>query len=187
MVRALYLLPAFLGLAFALPSVSAEYRDPVEHFFQAFLGHLRAEIDDARSSGRKGVVVMYHFEECPACTRMKKEVLSRPDVQTWYRREFAVIGIDTRGAQPITGLDGKTYPENDYARAVAIKGTPTFDFYGVDGSHQYRHVGGIYDPAEFLQLGRFVANGAFRAQTFADFKRDDRGAKQPSPTSLKGK
>lgn len=187
MVRALRVFSAVLGLAFALPSLAAEYRDPAEHFFQAFLGDLRAEIDDARSSGRKGVVVMYHFEECPACTRMKKEVLSRPEVQTWYRREFAVIGIDTRGAQSITGLDGKIHPENQYARTVAIKGTPTFDFYGVEGSLQYRHVGGIYDPAEFLLLGQFVASGAFRGQTFADFKRDHRGVNLPSPTSPKGK
>jgi len=165
MKLALRFVVALLGLA-ACVSASADYRDPMEHFFQPFLGDLRSEIADARASGRKGVVVMYHFDECPYCTRMKREVLSRPDVQDWYRREFSVLAIDTRGAQPITGLDGKTLPENEYARAVRLRGTPTFDFYGTDGSHVYRHVGGIYVPADFLLLGSYVTTGAYRDKTF---------------------
>jgi thioredoxin-related protein len=168
---------ALFGLMACLPA-SAEYRDPMEHFFQPFLGDLRAEVAEARSSGRKGLVVMYHFEECPYCTRMKKEVLSRPDVQNWYRSEFVIIGIDTRGAQPITGLDGKTLIERDYARAVRIKATPSFDFYGADGSHLYRHSGPLYAPDDFLMLGRYVASGAYRSETFQAYRR----AAQPGET-----
>lgn len=149
---------------------SADLRDPVDHFFHPFLGDLRAEVAEARATGRKGVMVMYHFEECPACTRMKKEVLNRPAVQDWFRREYVVVGIDIRGAQPITGLDGNTLEERVYANAVDIRGSPTFDFYALDGSRLYRHVGGIYRPGEFLALGEFVASGASRSQTFAQFR-----------------
>jgi len=156
---------ALLGLAACIPA-TAEYRDPTEYFFQPFLGDLRSEIADARASGRKGVVVMYHFEACPYCTRMKKEVLSRPDVQDWYHREFTVVAIDTLGDQPITGLDGKTLPEKAYAHSVGIRGTPTFDFYGTDGSRLYRYIGGIYVSEDFLLLGRFVVTGAFRNSSF---------------------
>jgi len=156
---------ALLGLAACIPA-TAEYRDPMEYFIQPFLGDLKSEIADARANGRKGVVVMYHFEECPYCRRMRKEVLSRPDVQDWYHREFTVVAIDILGDQPITGLDGRTLPEKEYARSVRIRGTPTFDFYGTDGSRLYRYVGGIYVPEDFLLLGRFVVAGAFRNSTF---------------------
>jgi len=155
--------------AFAPPSIAAGERDPVDHFFQPFLGDLRSEIADARAAGRKGVVVMYHFEECPACTRMKRSVLNQPAVQDWFRRRFTVLGIDIRGAQPITGLDGRTLTERDYGRAVAIRATPTFDFYGPDGTRLYRHVGGLYTAEDFLSLGEFVASGASRSQTFAQY------------------
>jgi thioredoxin-related protein len=170
---------ALVGLWAGIAPAAAPYRDPADHFFQPFLGDLRAEIADARSNGRKGVVVMYHFEECPYCTRMKNEVLSRPDVQDWYRSEFTVLGIDTRGAQPITGLDGKTLLEKDYAAAVRVKGTPSFDFYGADGEHLYRHVGALYDPAEFLLLGRYVATGAHRKQTFQEYRQAARSPGKP--------
>ncbi|MSQ54699.1 MAG: thioredoxin [Betaproteobacteria bacterium] len=162
---------AALLLLFAAPHArGAELRDPVDHFFHPFLGELRAELAESRASGRKGVLVMYHFEECPACARMKKEVLNRPAVQDWFRREFVVVGIDIRGAQPVTGLDGRTMEERAYAKTVDIRGSPTFDFYAADGSRLYRHVGGVYRPDEFLALGQFVASGASGSQTFAQFR-----------------
>ncbi|MGE0875990.1 MAG: thioredoxin family protein [Burkholderiales bacterium] len=162
-------------LAAALPGRAADLRDPVDHFFHAFLGDLRAEVAEAARTKRKGVVVMYHFDECPACTRMKKQVLNRPAVQDWYRREFVVIGIDMRGAQPVTGLDGRTMEERAYAKAVEIRGSPTFDFYAPDGTRIYRHVGGIYEPDDFLALGEFVASGASRTQTFAEYRQKSPG------------
>ena len=141
-----------------------------EAFFDPFLGDLQSELADARAAGKKGVLVMYHFEECPYCRRMKREVLLRPEVQQAYRKDFTTIAIDTRGAQAITDFRGKVLPENDYARSVGVRATPTFDFYAPDGARMYRYVGGIFDPREFLLLERYVASGAFRSQTFAQFK-----------------
>ena len=154
-------------LAFAAAAHAAE---PWEAFFDPFLGDLKSELADAGAAGKKGVVVMYHFEECPYCRRMKREVLLRPDVQRAYRRDFTVIAIDTRGAQPITGVQGSILPENRYAKSVGVRATPTFDFYAPDGERLYRHVGGLFDAGEFLLLERYVASGAFRSQTFAQFK-----------------
>lgn len=172
MTRVLYALLALaIALGFAPQSGAAALeRDPDTYFFNAFLGDMRDALADARSTGRKGLLVMYHFTECPYCQRMRREVLNRPEVQDWFRREFVVIPIDIRGAQPITGLDGKTLPESDYGRAMAIRGTPTFDFYALDGSRVYRYVGGLFDPADFLLLGHFVASGAYRVQTFKDYR-----------------
>jgi thioredoxin-related protein len=141
-------------------------------FFSPFLGDLRAEIDEARRTGRKGVMVMYHFDACPYCQRMKDEVLVRKDVQEGYRKAFVTLAIDTRGAQPITGLDGRTLPEGAFAKEQKVRGTPTFDFYGPDGERLYRHVGGLFDPAEFLLLGRYVASGAHRSLTFREYRRN---------------
>lgn len=153
-----------------LPAALAVERDPDSHFFMPFLGDLRDELGEARADSRKGLLVMYHFEECPSCQRMRREVLNRPEVQDWYRRTFRPIAIDIRGAQPITDLNGKTLSETAYGRAVKIHGTPTFDFYALDGTRVYRHVGGLFDPADFLLLGRFVAAGAYNGQSFKDYR-----------------
>ena len=147
-----------------------------EAFFDPFLGDLRAELEEAKRTGRKGAVIMYHFEECPYCQRMKREVLSRPEVLEGYRADFVRLAIDTRGAQPITGLDSRVLPENVFAKEQKVRGTPTFDFYGADGERLYRHVGGLFDPAEFLLLGRYVASGAYRSLTFLEYRQKPKGS-----------
>jgi thioredoxin-related protein len=162
-----------LLLLLAPPAISAE---GWEAFFDPFLGDLRAELDEAKRSGRKGVMVMYHFEECPYCARMKREVLSRPEVQQGFAKDFVRLAIDTRGAQAITGFDARTMPENAFAKEQKVRGTPTFDFYGAGGERLYRHTGGVFDPAEFLLLGRYVASGAHRSSTFIAYKQKSKGS-----------
>jgi len=163
------LIASLVALAL-LTGAAPATRDAMEHFIQPFLGDLREELAEAKAGGRKGMVIMYHFEECPSCTKMKQTVLNQPVVQDWYRNTFRVIAIDTRGAQPITALDGRALSESEYARAVQIRGTPTFDFYAPDGTRTYRHVGGLFTVGEFMLLGQYVASGAHRNQTFAQYR-----------------
>ncbi len=152
-----------------LLAATAARAESWERLFPPTFGDLRAELNDAKAAGRKGLFVMYHFEECPYCRKMKAGVLARREVQDWYLREFGTIAIDTRGSQTITGFDGKQLPENEYARSLKINRTPTFEFYGLDGKLLYRHAGAIYEADEFLLLGRYVASGAYRSQTLQNY------------------
>jgi len=154
------------ALVLVTPAASAEDWD---RLFSPTLGDLRADLAEVKASGRKGMVIMYHFEECPYCQRMKTGVLAQREVHDWYLREFVAVAIDTRGSQAITGLDGKVLPERDFARAQGLRGTPTFDFIAPDGTPVYRHVGALYDTVSFVGLGRYVASGAYRSQTFKAF------------------
>ncbi|MCC6209508.1 MAG: thioredoxin family protein [Burkholderiales bacterium] len=163
---------AFAALALLLLFAPAHAADGWERFFEPSLGDLRAEAAEAKKDGGKGLVVMYHFEECPYCERMKREVLSRPEVQAHYRKAFRALAIDTRGSQEITGFSGKTLPENEFTRAAGVRATPTFQFYAPDGTLLYTQGGAIYDPAEFMLLGDYVASGAHRSAPFTAYKRN---------------
>jgi thioredoxin-related protein len=153
-----------------LLAASVHAAEPWEAFFDPFLGDLKSELADAKAAGKRGVVVMYHFEECPYCRRMKQQVLGRPQVQKQFRKDFTVVAIDIHGAQAITGVDGNVLPEKRYARSVGVSATPSFDFYAADGQRMYRQVGGVFDPDEFVLLERYVASGAYRSLTFEQFK-----------------
>ncbi len=158
------------ALLLALALVPARADEGWEKFFELSFGDLRAELAEARKAGQRGLLVMYHFEECPYCARMKREVLSRADVQAAFRRNFRAIAIDTRGSQEVTGLDGRTLPESEFARAAGVRSTPTFQFYAPDGALLYTQRGALYDPADFILLGDYVASGAHRSASFADYK-----------------
>jgi thioredoxin-related protein len=162
--RALAALALLCALA---PAAAAE---GWEKFFELSFGDLREEAAEARKSGRQGLLVMYHFDECPYCQRMKQEVLLRPEVQAWYRKRFRAIAVDTRGAQEVTGFSGKALPEKEFARAAGVRATPSFQFYALDGALLATQAGAIYDPAEFILLGEYVASGAYRQASFAAYK-----------------
>jgi len=168
-------LAALLLLCALSPAFAA---DGWEKFFVPSLGDLRQEAADAKAAGKQGVMLMLHFDACPYCKRMKDEVLPRPEVQRHFQRQFASIAIDTRGDLPITGFDGRTLPEKEFARSLGIRGTPSFLFFALDGTRVYAHAGGLFDPAEFMLLADYVASGAYRNAGFAAYKqsRQKRGS-----------
>ena len=164
-VLALLLLPALAGAQGAAPA-----RDPMQHFFALSLGDLQADLDEARRAGKRAAFVMYVRDDCPYCERMKKNILSRPDVQAWYRERFALLAVDIRGAVPITDFGGKATTEKDFALAQGVKFTPVIMFYGLDGKPLTRMDGEIRSTEEFMLLGEFVVSGAYTKMKFAEFK-----------------
>lgn len=174
--RSFSLLLLCLLVPAAQAAPTAAYRDPIDYFFHPFLGDLKAEAADAKKAGKQAIVVMYEFDDCPYCARMKREVLSRPDVQAYYRKHFQLFQIDTRGDQMITGFDGKNLIEKEFARAAGIRYTPTFIFYGLDGTPLVTQRGALYDPKQFLLLGEYVASGAYRSVSFAQYLQSKKGS-----------
>lgn len=172
---ALLLLCLLVPAAQAAPKV--QYRDPVDYFFHPFLYDLQAAAQDAKKAGKSAIMVMYEFEDCPYCRRMKREVLSRSDVQTYFRKHFQLFQIDTLGDQTVTGFDGKDQIEKKFARAAGVTSTPTFVFYGLDdGKPLVTWVGGLYDPREFILLGKYVASGAYRRYSFSQYLKSKKGS-----------
>jgi thioredoxin-related protein len=164
------------GLLSVLPASAAETRDADQHFFNLNTGDLRAEAGDAAKTGKKALLFMFEQEGCPGCIYMKTRVLNRPDVQKFYRQHFLNFSVDIYGAVPIKDFTGRDYTEKSYAQALRVTGTPTFAFYDLGGKEIVRIVGPVKDPAEFILLGEFVASGAYRTGTFADYRKLKRKA-----------
>ena len=51
-----------------------------------------------------------------------------------------------------------------------MRATPSFQFFAPDGTLLATQAGAIYDPAEFMLLGEYVASGAYRNANFAAYK-----------------
>jgi thioredoxin-related protein len=168
---------AVLLAALVSASVAAQASDAMDHFFQPFLGDLRDALAEAQSSGKRGVMVMYHFEECPSCQWMKANILSREDVQAYFRERLVLVPLDTLGALTITDFHGGEWTEKDFAKSVPIRGTPTFIFYDLEGRPAVTQVGRVKDPRDFMLLADFFATGAYRTQLFAQYRQSKQGKK----------
>ncbi|MBX3651959.1 MAG: thioredoxin family protein [Burkholderiales bacterium] len=145
-------------------------RDAMTHFFDANMGDLRAELADAKAAGKKGILLMYEQEGCPACLYMKQNVLNRSDVQALYRKHFVNFTIDLFGSVPLQDFKGRDITEKAFAAEAKVRATPTFAFHDLNGTEVVRITGAVRDVAEFKLLAEFVASGAYRNRSFAEHR-----------------
>lgn len=164
-VLRLLLLLAALGLAGAVRA------DVHAKFFDQKFGDFKAELATAKAQGKQGILIMFEQEDCPFCHRMKETVLSRPEVQAYFRKHFLIFSVDIKGDTPVTDFAGKESTEKAFAFEHRARATPVFAFFGLDGQPLTRYTGATKDAAEFMQLGRYVVDGAYKTTTFAAYKR----------------
>jgi thioredoxin-related protein len=153
----------------ALPSPAAELRDP-SAFFTLNMGDLKGELADARAAGRQALLVMFEQEGCPGCAHMRRNVLSRAEVQDYYRKHFVNLTVDIHGSVPLKDTTGRDATEKSYAQGAKVRMTPTFVFYDLNGAEIVRYAGPLETPEEFILLGQFVATGAHKKSTFAQYR-----------------
>lgn len=148
----------------------AETRDPSNHFFQPKFGDLQADLQEAKKQGKQGIFLFFEMDDCPFCERMKTTILNQAEVQDAFRAKFLVYSIDVNGDTGMTDFQGKDTSEKAFAFAHRVRATPTLLFFDLDGKLVARHTGPTKDKAEFLLLGRYVAEGAYATQPFAKYK-----------------
>lgn len=162
---------ALMLVGIPLPGIAADANDAAG-FFELNMGDLKSELAEARSDGKKALMVMFEQEGCPGCMHMKRHILNRKDVQAYYRANFANLSLDIWSSVPVRDFANREQSEKAYAQAAKIKGTPTFVFYDLSGNEVVRILGAFDTPEDFLLLGHFVASGAYKTRSFAQYKAD---------------
>lgn len=161
-----------LGLIFCLFAATAwaETRDVQQHFFNQHLGDFKAELDVAKAEGKQGILLMFEMEDCPFCHRMKQTILNQSEVQDYYRQHFLIFSVDSEGANGLVDFSGKTTTEKQFALDHRVRATPVFLFFDLSGKMLTRFTGAAKDSKEFMALGRYVVDGAYKTMPFARYK-----------------
>ena len=160
-------------LSFSL-SVSAQTRDPLQHFFYASFGDLSEEVLNARNEGQKGVMLMFEEDDCPFCARMKKTILNRVDVQEYFRANLRPILIDKELTDELIDFDGSMTNMKDFSeKKYRVRATPVFLVFDLDGKpmKRGRYTGAMTSVEEFMQFGKFFSEGINNQMSFTRYKR----------------
>lgn len=172
-MRTLFRLVLIWFVATAAVRVQAAAGDA---FFETSLGDYAAELRAAQQQGKQGVLLVFEAEGCPFCHRMREKVLSRPEVQSFFRQHFTAYSVDILGSVTVTDFSGRETTEKAFARALKVPATPTFLFIGIDGREIARYTGATRDVDEFMALGRYVTEGHWQKTSFAKFYPEGRAA-----------
>lgn len=160
-----------LALVLLIQPALAEVRDPHTHFFMSKMGDFKEELATAKAEGKQAVLVMFEMDDCPFCARMKANILSQIPVQDYYRQHFLIYPVDVKGDTPMTDFQGKETSEKAFALSQRARATPVFVFYDLEGNPITRYTGATQSAEEFLLLGRYVVEGAYKTAPFNVFKR----------------
>jgi len=157
-----------------LTAWAAAGRDPYSYFFNETFGNFVEELQQARAQGKQAVLVFYEMDECPFCHYMKQNVLNQPEVQEYFRAHFLNFSVDIEGDIEVTDFANHHVTQKEMAKAARVRATPVIAFYDLNGKEIYRHTGRTSDAAEFLLLGKYVADGIYKQQPFIKYKREQR-------------
>ena len=157
-----------------LAATAATGRDPYSFFFNDTFGNFKEELQLAGEQKKQAILVFYEMDECPFCHYMKQNVLNQPEVQEYYRAHFLNFPVDIEGDVEVTDFSGSQTTQKEMAKAARVRATPVIAFYDLHGKEIYRYTGRTSGVAEFLPVGRYVAEGHYKNEPFVKYKREHR-------------
>ena len=162
-------------LLFSVQLAQADIRDPDEHFFNQTLGDYAEELELAKESGKKGLLIMFVQDDCPFCARMKATVLNQSQVQDYFQANFSIFHVDIEGDIEIRDMQGQAIKEKDFAFKVnRVRATPVFIFYNLKGEQITRYTGPTSGIDDFILLGQYVVEDEYRKQSFTRYKQQQK-------------
>jgi len=175
-------LAVFLLLCLVLAPLTAAEQDdhlvfddqPLEEpltfpdWFKLSFLDLREDLQEARDSGKDGLIVYFGQKYCAYCRQFLEKDLVKEDIRVYMQAHFDVIGIDIHGHNSVTGLDGETLEESRFAARERTNFTPSLVFYGRDGEEALR-LRGYYPPYRFRAALEYVADGYYRKEEFREY------------------
>lgn len=163
-----------LVVAQAIAGLRAQEAEPqftpghyeIPGWFKLSFLDLAEDVEEAEAEGKR-LMVMFHQEGCPYCTRMV-ENLALEDIETYFRRHFDAIEINLWGDREVVDLDGAVLVEKEFAEKYRVWATPTLLFFDEEGKQVLR-LDGFYDPQRFLAALRYVGERQEAHQSFRDY------------------
>ena len=181
------LLAASALLAFACltaPAVNAQSASPhaidIPRWFTDSFLDLREDVREAAREGRR-VMLYFGQDGCPYCSELMRSGFTQPRIVDRMKRDMVAIAINIWGDREVTGLDGKTLGEKEFARALKVQFTPTLLFLDEKGAVVTR-LNGYYPPHRLEAAIDYAAGRMEKKITFAEHMRT--AVKEPAGERL---
>lgn len=141
-------------------------------FFDETFGNLQEELEVAKDDGKQGIFIFFHMEECPFCDRMKNTILNQPDVIQYFKKHFLTYQMDIEGSNEMVNFDGTEGTSQFISEKIyRVRATPVMIIFDLNGQPIVRYTGPTRTKEEFMLLGKYVVDGAYKDMSFTRYKR----------------
>ncbi|VAW55026.1 hypothetical protein MNBD_GAMMA06-1396 [hydrothermal vent metagenome] len=137
-------------------------------WFQLSQGDLRDDLEEAKQSGKKGIIAYFGQKRCAYCEQFFKISLANADIQNYLRKHYNLIAFDIWGIDDIIDTDGKKYTERGLSIHYQTNFTPSLIFYDVEGTPVFR-LRGFYPPYKFRAALQYTVEMFYKQETFSAY------------------
>lgn len=137
-----------------------------EWFKESFL-EIADDADEAGEAG-KHVILFFQLNDCPYCDRMLEESFETEPLTGYIRQHFDTIAINVRGDREVVFNEEISVTEKQLSDILKVTATPAILFLDRDNKTILR-VDGYRAPQRFRQILEYIATGAYRTATLADY------------------
>lgn len=162
MVKLIFSMLLFANVVFAQSS---------SDFFDFSSDNLKEDLQSAKEEGKKGIFIFFGMDDCPFCHKMKMNVLNKPEVIKFYKKNFLNFEIDVNGNIETHDFDGKSISHKSFANKHQVRATPALIFFDLDGNKIFTRPG-YSNIEEFMLLGEFIATKKYKTDNFVKYKRE---------------
>jgi thioredoxin-related protein len=142
------------------------YPEQPQWFKDSFLD-IREDVAEAAAQGKR-LILYFHQNGCPYCARLLRDNFGNRAIAQKTRKHFDVVAINIWGDREVTGLDGKSTTEKQFARALKVQYTPTLLLLDERGRVVLR-INGYFEPHKFSVALDYVAGHHEQSQDFRSF------------------
>jgi len=147
-------------------TANIKYPDWFKHSFL----DLREDLNEARESGKRGIIIFFSQKNCSHCQAFLDTTLNNPDIRDRVRKEYDVIGLDIFNDIDVTDVNGTSISIASFAEAEKARLTPTLIFFGVDNTRILRIIG-FYPPEKFTRVLDYIASEQYKKKTLSSYLR----------------
>ena len=166
-IKNLFLLSAillFTNSAFAEEGVKVVYPG----WFKDSFYDLKADLQDARDGGKKGIMLFFSMKTCSYCKAIIETTFEQADIVKRLRSNYDVIGLEIFSDTEVVNINGQTFWAKDFAVHEKAKFTPTMIFYDLNGKKQLRLVG--YQSAKKFRVAQdFLDSGQYTRMKLSNY------------------
>ena len=137
-------------------------------WFRLSFLHLQEDLQDARTFGKRGLIVYFGQAYCPYCKALIEGNFGMRDIAQYTRKYFDVVAIDIHGTKQVTDFNGEVLSEKEYAAREKVNFTPTLIFYDSEGREALR-LQGYHPPYKFRAALEYVADGYYREESLREY------------------
>lgn len=136
--------------------------------YQQYGGDLRNALSASRDGIKRGVMVVFSWDNCPFTQAMRDLVFNNEEIQSYARSRMVMVNVNVMSQRPMTTLNGIETTEKRFAENNQVTATPTFFYYDTLGVLRYRHHGAVVDRQFFHDFLRLMADGVWNETVVED-------------------